>query len=270
MKKTLVIAVSLTISMMVCAQTKEAAVLFSDGSMDNSFLLTKNVSVVFDSEGKGAIYAGSDKMSDLDLTKTTTAEFRNAFNITANQDPNNTENYYATFYSEEGAYKLPEMTKAYIGAFSNNMLSLKEAGTNIIPKKEPVVLKATGNGTDSSIKLTLMPSANEDEASTTNALTGTETEKTPEAHDYVLSKGTNGVGFYLLKEGKTIGPNKAYLSSLDALPIEFDDGTSTGLSPQLLNGQQSTNAFDLNGIKVSEKNNGFIIKNGRTYYKPKK
>lgn len=268
MKKSLVLAVSLTISMMVCAQTKEAAVLFSDGSMDNSFLLTDNVSVVFDSDGKGAIYAGSDKMSDLDLTKTTTAEFRNAFNITANQDPKNTSNYYATFYSEEGAYKLPETTKAYAGAVEEtNVLKLTDIG-NIIHKKEPVILRASQSN------ITLMPSANEDGASTTNALTGTETKKTLGTTDYALSKDKNGVvGFYSWN-GKEIGANKAYLAlgsaASNAFTFMFDDGTTTGLTPQLLNGKQSTNAFDLNGIKVSEKNNGFIIKNGRTYYKPKK
>ena len=40
---------------MASAQTMESAVLFSGTKLDNSYLLTENVSVTFDSNGKGAI-----------------------------------------------------------------------------------------------------------------------------------------------------------------------------------------------------------------------
>ena len=50
---------------MLCAQTKETAVLFSSIDLDDSYLLTENVSVVFDKDGKASVYLGENKQKEL-------------------------------------------------------------------------------------------------------------------------------------------------------------------------------------------------------------
>lgn len=118
MKKISILAASLMCSVVLSAQTRETAVLFSGTELDESYLLADNVSIVFDNSGNTAIYSGTAKVSELDITNEVTIEFKDAFKLTANQDPDHTTNYYSTFFTTEGAYKLPEdeTAKAYIGA----------------------------------------------------------------------------------------------------------------------------------------------------------
>lgn len=128
------------------------------------------------------------------------------FKITANKDPNHTENYYATFYSSKSAYEVPQGVRAYtavVGATKEDVLCLTDIG-NIIHKGEPVILKASCS------RFTLMPSDNKDAAFIENMLLGTDEETTLGANDYTLSLGQSGVGFYLWRD-KSLGANKAYL-----------------------------------------------------------
>ena len=133
-------------SVMLFAQEREAAVLFSGGGygIDASYLLTENVSVVFDNEGNATVYKGETSTGlSSDCKTPLTAEFKDAFKLTANQDPNHKENFYSTFYTGLGAYKVPSEAKAYIGEVSGDVLSLTDVGS-IIHENEAVILKATG------------------------------------------------------------------------------------------------------------------------------
>ena len=259
--------------LMVCsiasAQTKESAVLFSGTELDNSYLLTENVSVTFDSKGNGAIYTGETKVCDLDVTNTVTAEFKDAFKLKANQDPVNTSDYYSTFYTEGGAYKVPETAKAYAGKVETNVIKLTEVGS-LIHKKEPVILKA------STSEFTLMPSAIT--ATATNNLTGTEEGLTsaPE-NSYALSLGQNGVGFYLW-EGKKIGANNAYLiwdgseAGAKAFTFKFDDGEvdaihSINVNDSSTGSETNDNLYNLNGLRVGKDYKGIVIVNGKKVIK---
>ena len=274
MKRTSILAASLMCSVMLLAQEREAAVLFSGGGdgMDNSYLLTENVSVVFDEDGKALISLDGmdEKEFVLDEDYPVTAEFRDAFKLTANQDLNNTENYYSTFYTSEGAYKLPDGAKAYIGALEKSGTAdiLKLTETELIHQSEPVILKAAQSS------ITLMPSCNKDAASAGNKLSGTEEGiASAPANVYALSFGQNGVGFYEWS-GRAIGANKAYLmlgSSLSA-PIRsfgmmFDDGTFTGIPAVKVSDQpQDGVIYNLQGQRVDGSYNGVVIKNGQKVY----
>ena len=265
MKRTSILAASLMCSVMLSAQTKEAAVLFSGGSsLDDSYLLTENVSVVFDSDGKGTVYKGETSTElTFDGTIPVTVEFKDAFKLKANQDPDHTENYYSTFYTSEGAYKVPSEAKAYVGEVSGDVLYLNDVGS-IIHENEPVILKATGNS------ITLMPSCNTGAASIENVLKGTdEAIDALGANDYALSLGQNGVGFYLWN-GKAIGANKAYLtlsgSGAKAFTFMFEDGTSSAIEQPTFNGQPSDDAYNLHGMRVNGTYKGIVIKNGKKIY----
>ncbi len=267
MKRTSIFAAALMCSVMLSAQTTETAVLFSGTDMDNSYLLTENVSVSFNN-GIGTIMVGEVSKGTLNLDKgDVTAEFKDAFKLTANQDPKNEANYYSTFITNKGAYKVPETANAFIGKVEKGTETdvLKLTNINgLIHISEPVILRASQSD------IILMPSCNKDDKDGGNALLGTE-EGITNAEDnvYALSYGENGVGFYLWK-GKDIGANKAYLtlpSGAKALVFDFDEGTTTGIKnhqPSTLNPQPSL--YNLNGIRVGNNYKGIVIKNGKKVY----
>lgn len=196
-----------------------------------------------------------------------------AFRLKANQDPDHQKDYYSTFYTSEGAYKVPANTAAYAATVAcgedANELKLTSVG-DIIPQGEAVILRAEGSS------IVLMPSARQLKASSDdeleNALEGTDKQKTLGADQYALSLGQAGVGFYLW-DGRTIGANKAFLTLSDyplgtkALTFRFDDGTTTAIEQPSANGQQPTDAYDLNGIRVDDGYKGFVIKDGMKFYR---
>ncbi len=263
-------AIICTVMLMACsmanAQIREAAVLFSDTKLDNSYLLTENVSVTFDSNGNGAIFTGETKVCDLDVTNTVTAEFKDAFKLKANQNPDKPTDFYSTFYTSEGAYKVPSEAKAYAGEVETgeeaDVLKMTDVGS-IIHKKEAVILRANQS------EITLMPSCNKDSTSTKNALEGTDKGKTLTTNQYALSLGQYGVGFYLWS-GKSIGANKAYLTLenptfASAFTFQFEDEITDINNPQLptLNSQP---AYNLNGVRVNDSYKGIVIKNGKKIF----
>ena len=101
-------------------------------------------------------------------------------------------------------------------------------------------------------------------------MTGTDEEKTLGANDYALSLGQKGVGFYLW-EGKAIGDNKAYLTlnasfGAKAFTFQFDDGETTAIEQPTINGKQSGDTYNLNGVRVNDNYKGIVIKNGKKIY----
>ena len=245
------------------------ALLIGNTTVDESYLFD-GAKVTFDGD-KVNLTIGSDKHAyDLSETERLMIGFSHTFKLTANQDPAQETNYYSTFYTSEGAYKLPDGAKAYIGALEKSGTAdiLKLTGTELIHQSEPVILKATQSS------ITLMPSCNTDAASTGNKLSGTEEGiASAPANVYALSLGQNGVGFYNWS-GRAIGANKAYLtlpgSSLSA-PIRsfgmvFDDGTVTGIPATIIDQPQDDVIYNLQGQKVDESYRGLIIKNGQKVY----
>ena len=245
------------------------ALLIGNTTVDESYLFD-GAKVTFDGD-KVNLTIGSDKHAyDLSETERLMIGFSHTFTLTANQDPAQETNYYSTFYTSEGAYKLPDGAKAYVGALEKSGTAdiLKLTGTELIHQSEPVILKAAQSS------ITLMPSCNKDAASTGNKLSGTEEGiASAPANVYALSLGQNGVGFYNWS-GRAIGANKAYLtlpgSSLSA-PIRsfgmvFDDGTVTGIPATIIDQPQDDVIYNLQGQRVDESYKGLIIKNGQKVY----
>ena len=147
--------------------------------------------------------------------------FAHTFNLTAEQDPANTSDYYATFFTSECAYKVSDdrSAKAYTGILDNEQIEIINAG-DIIHKSEAVMLKADRSD------ITLMPSCNKAAATGSNDLIGTDVAKTLGAGDFALSFGEDGVGFYNWN-GQSIGDNEAYLTGspdVENLAIVVYDG----------------------------------------------
>ncbi len=173
------------------AQTKELAVLLygTDGT-EESYLLTDDIYFSFEDDGV-YLMNNDEKVCKLDIeNEDIVVDFRTAFIMDGRKDPDNSESYYSTFFSSEGAYKLPEEgVTAYAATAEGEQLKMKAVG-NVIAQGEPVVLKAT---TDSFV---LMPTAYGTDPTEPNALDGTDEEQTLGTGDYALSVGENGIGFY--------------------------------------------------------------------------
>ena len=260
--KTIISAAMLMACSMASAQTRETAVLFSGTEFDESYLLADQVSVVLDGNCAYISLDGKEQTGFIiDKGQPVTVEFKDAFKLKANQDPDNTSDYYTTFYTSEGAYKLPKTANAYAGKVETKVIKLTEVGS-LIHKKEPVILKA------STSEFTLMPSANNEDASVGNNLKGTVEKKNLGDNDYALSLGQYGVGFYLW-EGKEIGAHKAYLeltSLAKAFTFKFEDEANSIHNAEFImhNGDDAT--YNLNGVRVNGNYKGIVIVNGKKVY----
>ena len=243
--------------------TLDAVTVTQTAEDDYSYMLEDGVRFTFDGDNVYTTVNGQDKPG---FTLSETVAIRicpaRTFKLKANKDPEKPTDFYSTFYTSEGAYKVPEMAKAYIGEVKNgektDVLKLTDVGT-IIHQSEAVILKATG--TD----ITLMPSCNKDSTSTKNALEGTDKEKTLTTNQYALSLGQNGVGFYLW-EGKAIGANKAYLTLTNgakALAFEFNDEPSGIEEVQGSKFKVQGTNYNLNGMRVGDNYKGIVIQNGK-------
>ena len=86
---------------------------------------------------------------------------------------------------------------------------------------------------------------------------------------YVLAKGTNGVGFYLVEDGSAITAGKAYLEvSGENAARQFigfgDDNETTGIQTVANSQQSAANSYyDLQGRRVAQPTKGLYIVNGK-------
>ncbi|MDO5447201.1 MAG: hypothetical protein Q4F34_05440 [Prevotellaceae bacterium] len=237
------------------------ALTVASSSIDDSYLAEEGT-VTFTDENTLRLTIGENSNSyTLSETEPIVIDFGHTFKLKANQDPDHTENFYTTFYTSEGAYKVPETANAYIGEVDDNVLNMTNVG-GIIHTSEAVIIKAAGN------EIILLPSTNKEAASTGNALIGTDEAKTLGVYDYALSLGQNGVGFYLWTT-KSIGANKAYLhleeSDAKTLTFEFDDGTVTGIN-NVSATSKNEGIYNLNGQKVNTLvSKQIYIKNGKKF-----
>lgn len=267
MKRTIILSALLSSAMLLNAQTKELAVLLygADGT-DESYLLTEDISLSFEDD-EVYLMVNDEKVCELDIDDENIVDidFRTAFVINGTNDPANTENYFSTFFSSEGAYRLPEEgVTAYAGTPEGEVLKMKSVGS-IIAQGEPVVLKATSES------YVLMPTASTIAPSEPNALAGTDDEQTLGTGDYALSFGQDGIGFYPW-DSKVIADNNAYLPfgslySASSLTMKFDDEKPTDIKPQHVSTPEHDIIYNLSGIRVGKDNKGIVIKSGRKIIK---
>ncbi len=220
--------------------------------------------IILDIAGKG----GEKTAYSINETNPLEISFAHTFKLKANQDPDHTDRYYSTFFTGEGAYKVPNTATAYTGTVEDgeeegiDFLSLS-AVEGVIPCGEAVIVRGSEKN------ITLMPSCKKLTPSTGNILEGTDEATTLGADQYALSLGQHGVGFYLW-DGKTIGANKAYLTIDEALGVKsllfrFNDepGTTGIKAPSSSPKGESPATYDLKGMLVNDGYKGIVIKNGK-------
>ena len=109
------------------AKGGQYAIGIGGGNKTNGSNITINGGIV--------IANGGEQGGDIYLAHT--------FTLTANQDPDSTDNYYATFFTRECAYKLPEdgSVKAYIGTVE------KYGGANVLNLTKTDIIHARAMAT---------------------------------------------------------------------------------------------------------------------------
>ena len=199
-----------------------------------------------------------------------------------------TGNYFRTFYDSQIAHILPTGVKAYKGKIEGNNLVLTaieakdDDDNDIIPKNVPVILRMMPNeeagvpipGDLYQIKtkqISLTTSESELTIDNTdNELIGSDIViATAVANSYILSFGSNGLGFY---EWSThpLEAHKAYVikdsaNPAKALTFRFEDdvtGINDAITDFMFNDSNMA-IYNLNGIRLSKPQKGLNIINGR-------
>jgi hypothetical protein len=172
---------------------------------------------------------------------------------------------WATFYNKLYSFEADENTQVFKARLSGTSITLYEVANRIVDAGTAVVLKSTGNPV---MTLTTEASGNSD----SNSLEGVSDAAGLTAADpsttFVLNNGTNGVGFYKLKAGKTLGVGKAYLTYDSSTAPSFfgfgDDATSIkSLTPAPSPTGEGSGYFDLQGRRVAQPTKGLYIVNGK-------
>ena len=159
---------------------------------------------------------------------------------------------------------LVEGQDAYTVTVSGTKARLTSVKGKKIPANTGIILKGT-NGDAISLPLT---TASPDEIGTNDLLVSDGTVKGDESGTiYVLAKGSNGVGFYLVENGSAITAGKAYLR-VPAGARQFigfgDDNETTGIQTVANSQQSAANSYyDLQGRRVAQPTKGLYIVNGK-------
>ena len=172
---------------------------------------------------------------------------------------------WLTFYNQNYKFQADANTQIFKAALEGAGLTLTELTTDkIVNAGTPVILKSTAG----TITMTLTSTASGNDFNG-NSLQGVSAAAGLTAADpsttYVLNNGSQGVGFYRLKSGKTLGVGKAYLTYSGSLAPEFFGfGETTGIKA-IDNGQLTIDneVYDLQGRRVAQPTKGLYIVNGK-------
>ena len=172
---------------------------------------------------------------------------------------------WMTFYNKLYSFEADANTQVFKARLGGSSITLYEVTDKIVDAGTAVVLKTTGGG-NPVMTLTTSASSNSD----SNSLEGVSDAAGMTADDpsttFVLNNGTNGVGFYKLKSGKTLGVGKAYLTyDSSTAPSFFGFGDVTAID-NIANSQQPTangQYYDLQGRRVAQPAKGLYIVNGK-------
>ena len=143
-------------------------------------------------------------------------------NLTATVGANG--EYWMTFYTAHNNYQVPAGTQIFKAELSEDKLTLRELTTDkIVTEGKAVILKSI----TPSITLTRTTSASSNDFDTNNSLSGVFKAEGKEVTEnpsttYALNSGAQGVGFYKVPTGNTIGVGNAYVTSTstsDFLPL---------------------------------------------------
>ena len=181
-----------------------------------------------------------------------------------------TGQYWTTFYNLNQNFQISDAggqnTQIFKASLSGSKLTLTELTSDKkVTKDKPVILKS--NASPIVLTLTTTDSGNNFDG---NSLQGVPfaVGHTANGNQFVLNKGSQGVGFYRMTSGKVIGVGKAYLTYSGALAPEFfgfeEEATGVdSLTPDPSPTGEGSEYFNLNGQRVENPTKGLYIVNGK-------
>ena len=201
-----------------------------------------------------------------------TGAFPNGATVTMNPTANAAGGAkWTTFYNQNYGFQADAKTEVFKVALSGTELTLNKVADGIVDAGTAVVLKTTGDNPVMTKTTTASGDEQANDLTGVSAAAGVVTDGT----FYVLNNGSQGVGFYKLKSGKTVGVGKAYLTYTAGAREFFDFNETTGLKA-IDNGPLGTQGrlpeqeltidnvvYDLQGRRVSQPAKGLYIVNGK-------
>ena len=190
--------------------------------------------------------------------------------------------YWTTFYNRNYNFEISDAvgqnTQIFKAALNDATLTLTELGDDlgedkIITKNKAVILKS--NASPIVMTLTTTDSGNDfsvEEGKTGLSGVSSASGLTANGTQYVLNKGSQGVGFYRMNSGKVIGVGKAYLTYSGALAREFfgfddvEDGIGSIDNGQLTIDNEGEDIYNLAGQRVAQPAKGLYIVNGKKVF----
>lgn len=173
---------------------------------------------------------------------------------------------YATFSSAKALdfSKVEGLTANIITTNNGDYVTYKQV--NVVPDHTGLLLKGAEG-----IYTVPVATANTDAVSDNLLLQTADGSVVNTEHNiYILSDGSNGVGFYRLKQGANVPQGKAYITSDVSSAKEFisiGEGQATGINGITAETELDGNApmYNISGQKVSKAYRGIVIQNGKKY-----
>lgn len=263
--------------------TKLASVDFATGSQlttigDEAFtncynagLTSIEIPASVTSIGMGA-FQGCSKLATITLNSNpfigtnAFAFIADAATVTMSLTANSADGYnWMTFSNYNYNFQADANTQVFAAGYNNltGKLALDEVTDKIIPSKNGVILKSTGNPV---MTLTTEDGSYNYSKNVLNYVDPYGTAVVGNGSIYVLNSTVeNGVGFYKLATGKTLGVGKAYLNYGAGARDFFGFDETTGIENvqrSMINGQSDA-IYNLSGQRVMNPTKGLYIVNGK-------
>ena len=167
---------------------------------------------------------------------------------------------YATYCSENALDFTNSQIKAFIG--TRNGTSLVFNPINKVPANTGILLYKVGGATEQ------IPVATTVDNATGNCLVGVTEQTTITADDYILSRSSDGVGFYKAGTHTTLAAKRAYISASTATGIKsfaINFGDADGVK-EIGNGQltiDNAHIYNLAGQRLQKLQKGVNIIGGK-------
>ncbi|MBO7580285.1 MAG: leucine-rich repeat protein [Bacteroidaceae bacterium] len=198
------------------------------------------------------------------------AAFPDATTVTMNLPANEADGAkWMTFCNNYANFQADDNTQVFQAELVGTTLTLREIDDKIVNAGEAVILKSTGDPV-----MTMTTTDSSDDYGY-NSLIGVSDRVGRESNGdlYVLNNGANGVGFYRLAAGKTLGYGKACLyyddASLAPLRDYFEflqDEDATGIQQMETEAEDYGTVYDLQGRPVTNPAPGIYIVNGKKVF----
>ena len=190
------------------------------------------------------------------ISESAFTDIKEGATITMNLAVNKAEEgeYWTTFYNQNQNFQISDAvgqnTQIFKASLSGTKLTLTELTSDKkVTKNKPVILKSTASPIV--LTLTTTDSGNNFDS---NSLQGVPfaVGQTANGTQFVLNKGSQGVGFYKMTSGKVIGVGKAYLTYSGASAKEFFGFEEDATRVANVNVNDNDNCYyDLQGRCVS-------------------